>query len=113
MDRLSFTNAIDLGFPADVFAPYQPTNGVIMVLLAAKLAPRKLTIAGIDLYRDPRGCYPDETNLSNTYTSDYNADRELDLILQLLESYQGELTIYGENLECEYEQCTHGKADKA
>lgn len=113
IDRLSFTNAIDLGFPAHIFAPYQPTNGVIMVFLAVKLAPKKLTIAGIDLYRDPRGCYPDETNLSNTYTSDHNADLELDLILQLLASYQGQLTIFGENLESEYERYTHEKAVRA
>jgi hypothetical protein len=112
MERLRFTNAIDLGFPADIFAPYQPTNGVIMIFLAVKLAPKRLTIAGVDLYRDARGCYPDDTALSNNYTSDHNADLELNLIVQLLDSYKGKLTIYGENLEYEYERYISEKTSK-
>jgi hypothetical protein len=104
IQRLSFTNAEDLGFPVEEFYPYQPTNGLIMIYVAVNLRPDKLIIAGIDLYRDPRGCYPGETSTPNVYTSGHDEDRELDLMLCLLASYQGNLTIIGDGLEFEYER---------
>ena len=102
--KLSFCNAEDLGFPIEQFYPYQPTNGLIMIYVAVNLRPDKLTIAGVDLYCDPRGCYPGETSTPNVYTSGHDSHRELDLILCLLKSYQGDLTIIGDRLKYEYER---------
>ena len=102
--RLSFTNARDLGFPLAELAPYQPTNGLIMVYLAVKLNPPTLTVAGIDLYRDPRGAYPDKTATPNHYTSAHDEAREVGMLLELLASYTGELRIIGDNLASEYER---------
>lgn len=102
--RLSFTNIEDLGFPLVDFKPYQPTNGLIMLYLAVKLSPDTLTVAGIDLYKDPHGCYPDESTTPNHYTSAHDKNKELALILGLLASYQGELIIVGEGLASKYEE---------
>ena len=104
--RLSFTNVMDLDFPLADFAPYQPTNGLIMIYLAVRLNPRALTIAGVDLYRDPRGAYPDETTTPNHYTSAHDKEKELGLLLELLASYPGELRIIGDKLTAEYESYT-------
>ena len=38
--------------------PARPTNGAAMVATAAALAPRRLIIAGIDLFQHPDGAYP-------------------------------------------------------
>ena len=107
--RLSFTNAQELGFPLAELAPYQPTNGLIMLYFAVKLNPPTLTVAGIDLYRDPRGAYPDETTTPNHYTSAHDEDREVAMLLELLASYRGELRIVGDKLASEYERyiCEH------
>jgi hypothetical protein len=110
--RLSFTNASDLGFPLQDFEPYQPTNGLIMLYLAVKLQPDHLTVAGIDLYRDPRGCYPDESAEPNQYTSAHDEGLELDMMLRLLSSYKGNLTIIGKYLATEYECYVQSKTDK-
>jgi hypothetical protein len=106
--KLSFTNAKDLGFPLEEFFPYQPTNGLVMVYLAVNLQPDQLTIAGVDLYRDPRGCYPGETTTPNVYTSGHDAELELNLMLRLLASYQGNLIVIGDNLASEYERYVNG-----
>lgn len=101
--RLSFANADELGFPLSQFEPYQPTNGVIMLYFAVMLQPEELTIAGIDLYRDPRGCYPDSTDMPNVYTSAHSEQKELQMILSILGQYKGNLTIIGDSLQQEYE----------
>ncbi len=104
MPKLSYANAEDLGFPLDFFEPYQPTNGVIMLYFAVMLQPARLIVAGIDLYRDSRGCYAGESDMPNGYTSAHSEQRELEMILDLLHLYQGDLTIIGESLQTEYEQ---------
>ena len=75
-----------------------------MIFAAVNLKPDRLIIAGIDLYQDPRGCYPDESDIPNHYTSLHEAPRELDLMLRLLASYDGELEIVGTKLALEYER---------
>ena len=112
ISRLYFTNATDLGFPIEEFSPYQPTNGLVMLYVAINLRPDQLVIAGIDLYQDPRGCYPDMTSTPNMYTAAHSSDRELDLMLRLLASYCGSLTIIGEKLSFEYQRYVQEKHDK-
>jgi hypothetical protein len=102
--KLGFFGAVELGFPIDEFTPYKPTNGLLMVFAAVNLKPDRLIIAGIDLYQDPRGCYPDESATPNHYTSLHEAPRELDLMLRLLASYDGDLEIVGNKLALEYER---------
>lgn len=111
VNRLRFISAVELGFPIEKFAPHKPTNGLLMLYLAVALRPARLIIAGIDLYQDPRGCYPEESDTPNDYTSVHEADKELELILQLLSTHNGELVIIGDKLALEYERYTHEKAE--
>lgn len=104
---LRFFTATDLAFPLREFDQRKPTNGLLMLYLAVKLQPAQLTVAGIDLYRDPRGCYPDDNSTPNHYTSVHNPDLEVDTIVQLLRAYSGRLTIVGERLAEEYERTVH------
>ena len=111
LQGLRFFSATDLGFDLAAFGRHKPTNGLLMLHLAVKLQPEQLTVAGIDLYQDPRGCYPDASNTPNHYTSVHDPDRELDMILHLLASYSGQLNIVGESLGLKFTQYTHAETD--
>jgi hypothetical protein len=78
---------------------FEPTNGAIMLATAVALAPRSLTVAGIDLFSDPRGAYPGADRTPNAYAAAHHPDSELRIILEILESYRGELRIVGKILD--------------
>lgn len=71
----------------------RPTNGAVMLAVAAALQPARLVISGIDLFSHPAGTYPGDTETPNAYTPGHNADSELALLLEALSLYKGELTI--------------------
>jgi len=52
------------------------------------------------------------TSTPNMYTAAHSSDRELDLMLRLLASYCGSLTIIGEKLSFEYQRYVQEKHDK-
>ena len=69
-----------------------PTNGALMVVVAAALQPKRLVIAGLDLYRHPEGRYPGSTALDG-YARGHSAACDLAVIAEALEGFSGELTI--------------------
>jgi len=79
-------------------APY-PTNGALMVAVAAALKPRRLVIAGIDLYRHPKGKYAGPADNDAGYTAEHSAGTDLAAIAQALDGFAGEVAILSENLE--------------
>jgi hypothetical protein len=83
-------------YPSDT---HVPTNGAIMLATAVALAPKSLIVAGIDLFSDPRGAYPDNDPTVNAYAAAHDARAELAFILQILDAYRGELLILGNVLQ--------------
>jgi len=83
---------------ADFAGPRIPTNGALMIALAAALRPRRLVVSGIDLYRHPQGKYPGEADNSEGYTSQHSADIDLDLIGRAIAGHDGETVILSDNL---------------
>lgn len=79
--------------------PDRPTNGAMMVAAAAALAPERLVIAGIDLYRHAGGRYPGERLAVNAYARAHSAETDLAIIRTALSTYRGDLTVLGDPLK--------------
>ena len=78
--------------------PAHPTNGVVMVATAAALQPRRLILAGMDLYLDPRGRYPGDPTPENDFPQMHSRAVELEILDRVLASFRGETWIVGEPL---------------
>ena len=78
--------------------PARPTNGAAMVSTAAALAPRRLVIAGIDLYQHGAGAYPGDPVTPNEYLLMHDRETELDIIDLALRRFAGEIVILSEPL---------------
>jgi hypothetical protein len=78
--------------------PARPSNGPLMVAAAAALRPKRLTIAGIDLFRNPEGRYPGDTRSLNEYSRVHTRDVDLAIIDLALRDYPGELVIFSDTL---------------
>ena len=76
-----------------------PTNGALMIAVAAALQPRRLVIAGVDLYRHPAGRYPGDAVALDGYGRQHSRDRDLDLIGRALGGFAGEAVILGDALK--------------
>ena len=63
----------------DPSKPIIPTNGALMVAVAAALQPKRLVIAGLDLYRHPEGRYPGSTAIDG-YARGHSAACDLAVI---------------------------------
>jgi 3-deoxy-D-manno-octulosonic-acid transferase len=87
-----------LPLPLNQRWPARPTNGAVMIAVAAALRPRRLIIAGIDLFQHPTGSYPGETG-TNQYAAMHDRAVELAIIRQALADFPGEVVIVGESLE--------------
>lgn len=83
---------------ADLSKPLIPTNGALMIALAAALRPRRLVVAGIDLYRHPQGKYPGGADNCEGYTDQHSAEADLNLISRALAGFEGETIILSDNL---------------
>lgn len=70
-----------------------PTNGALMVALAAALNPRRLVISGIDLYSHPSGAYPDDARTPNAYAVGHDSQTEIGYLVAVLRRYHGELIV--------------------
>jgi len=73
--------------------PAYPTNGALMIGVAAALRPQRLVIAGIDLYQDPEGKYPGASDEPNEYGDLHDRNTDLDYMRTALSGYDGELVI--------------------
>jgi len=79
--------------------PARPTNGALMIVAAAALEPKRMVIAGIDLFRHPDGKYPGDLRSSNQYSQPHHPDTELDIMRCALKTYSGKLDIIGAPLQ--------------
>jgi len=91
MERLS-------PFVRDRSWPARPSNGPLMVAAAAALRPKRLTIAGIDLFCHPEGRYPGDTRSLNEYSRVHMREVDVAIIDLALRDYPGELVIFGDAL---------------
>ena len=85
----------------DVDWPARPTNGALAVLLAALLAPERIVIAGIDLFRHPDGRYPGEALARNDYSHVHEMETDLGIMELALHDFDGELVIASDILRDE------------
>jgi hypothetical protein len=93
----AFLDRFDPQF-ADFSGPQYPTNGALMIAVAAALRPRRLVIAGIDLYRHPEGKYPGGADNAEGYAVQHRAGIDLELIGRSLAGPDGEVVILSDNL---------------
>ncbi len=82
----------------DRFWRARPSNGPLMVAAAVALRPKRLTIAGIDLFRHPEGRYPGDTVSLNEYSRVHTREVDVAIIDLALRDFPGELVIFGDTL---------------
>jgi len=83
---------------ADLSGPMIPTNGALMIALAAALKPDRIVIAGMDLYQHPDGRYPGDATALDGYSRDHSAEIDLGLIGAALRDFAGETIILSDHL---------------
>lgn len=81
-----------------------PTNGALMIALAAALSPQRLIIAGMDLYAHKDGRYPGDDKAVDGYSRQHDRQSDLTLIRKALASYSGETVVIGEQLRAALDQ---------
>lgn len=107
--RIAFATAERLGvMDFGDFGVFTPTNGAVMLATAVALQPKRLIVAGMDLFQHPAGSYPGDSTTPNAYTVLHDRDTELAFILSRLDRFEGELTILSEILDGHWQ--THRKA---
>ena len=85
----------------DVEWPARPTNGALAVLLATLLAPERIVVAGIDLFRHPDGRYPGEPLARNDYSHVHEMETDLGIMELALRDFDGELVVLSDILRDE------------
>jgi len=76
----------------------RPTNGAMMLAVAAQLRPSRLIVAGIDLYLHPQGKYPGETDEPNQYGAIHDRNIDLAFIRTALDQFDGDVDIQSPQL---------------
>jgi hypothetical protein len=84
---------------AELAAEPIPTNGALMIAVAAALRPRRIVIAGVDLYAHPAGRYPGDKAALDGYGRQHGRERDIALIGAALAAYDGEVEIIGDALK--------------
>ena len=84
--------------PADLSGFIIPTNGALMIAIAAALQPARLVIAGMDLYRHPQGRYPGDPHAIDGYSREHSMDMDLAVIGRALDGFGGEIVNFSDNL---------------
>lgn len=77
---------------------FRPTNGALMIAAAVALQPKKIVVAGIDLYRHPAGKYPGDARAPNAYDAMHSRATDVAFIRAALARFDGELVLLGEEL---------------
>ena len=83
----------------DLNWPARPTNGALMIAVAAALQPAQLIIAGVDLYQHPEGRYPGDLQSDNSYARSHTRRTDLNIIQRALNDYRGDLLIISPTLK--------------
>lgn len=113
MRRIVFATADRLGvMDFESFGVFQPTNGAVMLATAVALQPKRLIVAGIDMYQHPAGSYPGDSGTPNAYTVHHDRDTELQFILGAFDRFQGELVILSEVLDGYWQAHVAGRQDR-
>lgn len=94
----------------DVAWGAKPTNGAAMLAVAVALRPKRLIIAGIDLYAHPAGAYPGAPHKPNAYHPAHSAEIELRIIERALADFEGETVILSSVLSAQLEARRAGGA---
>lgn len=84
--------------PADLSGSVIPTNGALMIAIAAALQPQRIVIAGIDLYRHAEGRYPGAGDAVEGYAREHSREADLRSIRSALAGFGGEVVHLSENL---------------
>lgn len=87
---------------------FRPTSGAIMLAVAVALKPKKLIVAGIDMFQHPDGSYPGDSKTPNAYTATHSRDAEEVFMFRQLEKFDGELVILSEIFKQAWDR--HNKA---
>jgi len=74
-------------------SPVRPSNGALAIVTAAALAPERLVIAGMDLFRHPDGRYPGDGRSRNEYATAHCLETELAIIDLALRDFRGDVVI--------------------
>lgn len=82
----------------------RPSNGACMIAAAVALQPRRLIIAGIDLFQHPAGSYPGDQSVPNAYSPGHSRETETAFLLNQFAAYKGELILVGEILRNTWEK---------
>ncbi|MFT4561788.1 MAG: hypothetical protein ACI9BW_001530 [Gammaproteobacteria bacterium] len=82
----------------------RPTNGASMLAAAVALKPKRLIVGGIDLFQHPSGTYPGDTTTPNAFSPAHAREPELAFLLELFDSYRGDLVIIGDVLRAHWER---------
>lgn len=78
--------------------PARPSNGALAIVAAAALAPERLVIAGMDLFRHADGRYPGAADARNDYSTAHRVDVEVAIIDLALRGFAGEVLILSDIL---------------
>jgi 3-deoxy-D-manno-octulosonic-acid transferase len=92
--RVNYLTAERLPLCVNERWPARPTNGAVMIATAAALQPRRLVIAGIDLFEHPEGAYPGATG-ANRYAAVHDRSIELDIMRRALAEFRGDVIVIG------------------
>jgi hypothetical protein len=93
----AFLDGFLAGLTKQALAP-RPSNGAVMIALAASLNPERIVIAGLDLYEHVAGRYPGDSTAIDGYSRDHDRRHDVDLIRMSLAAYEGETVIYSDGL---------------
>ena len=74
-----------------------------MIALAVALEPKRIIIAGVDLFRHPEGSYPGDNTTPNAYKPAHSPEKELAFMFHSLDRFAGECVIFGEILAREWQ----------
>lgn len=100
--RFAVIDAIARDILPPISGRLRPTTGAYMIGAAVALAPRRLVIAGMDMFRHPAGAYAAASDGghrdTNAYTPSHDYDTDAAFIRACLGHFHGELEIYSEAL---------------
>jgi hypothetical protein len=105
-----FFNVHDVsnGIAAFPWGTLRPTNGATMIAAAVALKPKRLIVAGIDLFQHREGTYPGDTATPNAFSPAHDRDAERNFIISQLAKHEGELVIIGDILLEAYNRSKSG-----
>lgn len=88
----------------------RPTNGALMVAIAAALRPAELIIAGFDLFRHADGRYPGDLHSQNEPAQVHDRDVDVEVIGRALDAYPGKVSIRSDILRAALEERARNRA---